>query len=285
MATEATSLRETLMRAAVPSAAAIVALLVPIHLPKAGRVYDKSPLDLSLFPAPIMRNNLALSQALGTIGAYVQGGYVLFGVELHTKDGNEPLVSVNLPPGRHLRDGLRQIMVQIPGYEYKLVSEHMINIYPSGGERDSKDLLNTLVPQFDAISVDPIQILISPSEYIPELEARLHPRTSAQPYGYGGVRTRSNLPAVTLHLKNTTVREILNAASEAMEEFPPQYQPVGWAYLFQPDPSLPAGGKHLWMFIFSAPKNWKTGSNDEHKENRTYSTSLVSRLPERLILV
>lgn len=245
------------MRTAVPSAAAIVALLIPVHLQKAGQVYDKSLLDLSLFPALITRNNLALSQALGTIGADVQGGYVLFGVELHTKDGNEPLVSVNLPPGSHLRDGVRQIMVQIPGYEYKLVSEHMINIYPSGAERDPKDLLNTPVPQFDAISVDPIQILTTPSEYIPELEARLQPRTSAQPYGYGGVRTRSKVPAVTLHLKNTTVREILNAASEAMEEFPPQYPPVGWAYLLQPDPSLPAGGKHSWMFIFSASNNWK----------------------------
>lgn len=248
------------MRAAVPSAAAIVALLVPIHLQNAGQVYDKSPLDLSLFPAPITGNNLALSQALGTIGVYVQGGYVLFGVELQTK----PLVSVNLTPGSHLRDGLHQIMVQIPGYEYKLVSEHMINIDPSGAEKDSKDLLNTPVPQFDAISVDPTQILTSPSEYIPELEAKLQPRTPGQPYGYGGVRARSNVPAVTLHLRNTTVRAILNAASEAMEEFPPQTQPVGWAYLFQRDPSLPAGGKHSWMFIFSASKNWKTGRNDEH---------------------
>lgn len=196
------------MRAAVPSAAAIVALLVPIHLQKAGQVYDKSPLDLSLFPARITRNNLALSQALGTIGADVQGGYVLFGVELHTKDGNEPLVSVNLPPGSHLGDGLRQIMVQIPGYEYKLVSEHMINIYPSGAERDFKDLLNTPVPQFDAISVDPIQILTSPSEYIPELAARPQPRMSAQPYGYGGVRTRSNVPAVTLHLRRQALLDV-----------------------------------------------------------------------------
>jgi len=113
------------------------------------------------------------------------------------------------------------------------------------------------VPRFDAISMDPTQILTSPTEYIPELEARLHPRTPAQPYGYGGLTVRSNVPPVTLHLKNTTVRGILNAASEAMGEFPAQYQPVGWAYLLQPDPSLPAGGKHSWMFIFSAPKNWK----------------------------
>jgi len=169
-------------------------------------------------------------------------------------------VNLNLPPDSHFEDGLRQIMTQIPGYEYELVSEHMINIYPIGAKRDSKDLLNTPVPQFDAISVDPTQILTSPSEYIPELAARLRPTASArepQPSGYGGVVARSNVPPVTLRLKNTTVRQILNAASEAMEEFPPQYEPVGWAYLLQPNPSLPAGGKHSWMFVFSAPKNWK----------------------------
>src|SRR6516225_4924833 len=103
------------------------------------------------------------------------------------------------------------------GMSYKLVSKHMINIYPIGAETDSKDLLNMPVPRFDAISMDPTQILTSPTEYIPELEARLHPRTPAQPYGYGGLTVRSNVPPVTLHLKNTTVRGILNAASEAME--------------------------------------------------------------------
>ena len=90
------------MRTAVLSTVAFMALVVPIHPQKAGRLYDESPLNLSLFPAPIMRNNVALSQALGTIGAYVQGSYVLFGVELHTRDGNEPLVRLNLPPGSQI---------------------------------------------------------------------------------------------------------------------------------------------------------------------------------------
>lgn len=178
--------RETLMRTAVPGAAAIAALLIPIHLQKTGRVYDKSPLNLSLFPAPITRNNLALSQALGAIGAYVQEGYVLFGVELHTKDGNEHLVSVNLPPGSHLRDGLHQILVQVPGYEYEVVSEHMINIYPVGAKRNSTDILNTPVARFDAKSADPTQILTNPCEFIPELASRLNPRRSTAGRGRRG---------------------------------------------------------------------------------------------------
>src|SRR2546430_12277054 len=53
----------------------------------------------------------------GVVGASVQDGYVLFGLELHSKDGQEPIVSVNLPADSHFEDGLRQIMSQIRGYE------------------------------------------------------------------------------------------------------------------------------------------------------------------------
>lgn len=235
--------------------AAILAL-VNVQAKKADH-YEQTALSLALSPAATVRNHITLTQALGTVGVYVQNGYVLFGLELRAKDGQEPIVNLNLPPDSHFEDGLRQIMTQIPGYEYEVVSPHMINIFPIGAKKDSKDVLNTPVPQFDAISEDPTQILTSPSDYIPELAARLYPRKPGEPYGYGGVAARSNVPPVTLHLKNTTVREILNSASEAMEEFPPQYDPVGWAYLFEPDPSLPAGGKHSWMFVFSAPRNWR----------------------------
>lgn len=178
--------RETLMRTAVPSAAAIVALLIPIHLQKTGRVYDKSPLNLALFPAPITRNNLALSQALGVVGTYVQGGYVLFGVELRAKDGKEPLVNLNLSAGSRLADGLEQIIDQIPEYKYEVISPHLINIYPTGAKEDPVDVLNAPVPQFDAVDVDPTQILSRPMAFIPELTVRLRPKTSpgSQPHRF-----------------------------------------------------------------------------------------------------
>ena len=252
--------RETLMRTAVLSTVAFIALLVPIHLQKAGRLFDESPLNLSLFPAPITRNNVVLSQALGVVGTYVQGGYVLFGVELRAKDGKEPLVNLNLSAGSRLADGLQQIMDQIPEYKYEVISSHLINIYPTGAKEDPVDVLNAPVPQFDAVDVDPTQILSRPMTFIPELTVRLRPNTSpgSQPLPFalhwmGPV----NAPKVTLHLKNTTVRQILNAASEAMEQLPPDSQPLGWVYIFQPDPALPAGGNHSWMFLFSAPRNWK----------------------------
>jgi len=222
---------------------------------------EQTVLSLRLFPAPITSTHIALTQALGLVGVYVQDGYILFGLELRSKDGQEPIVSVDLPSDSHLEDGLRQIMNQIPGYQYEVVSPHMINIYPVGAKKDSADLLNTPVPKFDAVNVDPTQVLTGPAGFIPELAVRLKPETSAGPQPSGTVGDTFeavNAPKVTLHLTNTTVRQILNAASEAMEQFPPDRQPIGWTYMFQPDPASPvAGGKHSWAFLFSAPNNWK----------------------------
>jgi hypothetical protein len=245
------------MKATTFSILWFVALVSPIFPQKAG-THDESPLNLSLFPGPITSDNLPLSQALGTVGAYVQGGYVLFGVELRTKDGKEPLVKVNLPSGSHLSDGLEQIMNQIPGYKYDVISPHMINIYPAGAKDDPADVLNIPVPQFDAADVDPAQILSGPADFIPQLAARLRPE--GQPRGsVGDIMRGVNAPSVTLHLEGTTVRQILNSTSDATGQLPPDSQPLGWFYIFQPDPKLPAGGKHSWRFLFSAPNNWKLG--------------------------
>jgi hypothetical protein len=242
------------MKAVALSIFCFVVLVLPIFLQTGS--HDETALNLSLFPGPITGNNVVLSQALGIVGAYVQGGYVLFGVELRAKGGKEPLVNVNLPSGSRLADGLRQIMDQIPGYKYEVISPHLINIYPTGAKDDPADVLNTPVPQFDAVDVDPAQILSGPVDFIPQLAARLRPK--GQPRGsVGDIMRGVNAPSVTLHLKGTTVRQILNSTSDATGQFPPDSQPLGWTYIFQPDPELPAGGRHSWMFLFSAPRNWK----------------------------
>jgi len=248
------------MRSTMISLLVMMTLAIAVQAQKPQNSYEQTVLSLPLFPADIVQSHTPLTQSLGVLGTYVQDGYILFGVELHSKDGLEPIVSVDLPPGSRFEDGLRQVMGQIPGYECEIVSEHIINIYPVGAKNDSSDLLNTPVPKFDAVDVDPGRVLISPAEFIPELAARLRPKTTAgpQPSGYGGNVLRGfNVPTISLHMKNTTVRQILNATSEAMEQFPPDRQPIGWTYLFQPDPASPTGGKHSWLFLFSAPRNWK----------------------------
>ncbi|NDQ56281.1 MAG: hypothetical protein GZ088_04305 [Acidipila sp.] len=242
----------------------LLILAVPIRPQENGPASEPSVLALPLFPASLERTGIPLTRALGEVGSYVRNGYALFGLEVRSSDGQEPIVSLNLQPGNSLGDALRQIMDQVPGYKFKVVSAHMINIYPVLAENDPQDVLKTLVPEFNAVNVDPGQILTRPEHFIPELAARLTPKRTGppQPSGVvGSVLEGVNPRVITLHLKNVTVQEILNAVSEAMEQFPPEDPPVGWIYTCQPDSNSPIGGKHSWSFLFCAPRTWKEAAS------------------------
>jgi len=241
---------------------------VPVGAQEQRKAHEPSVLSLPLFPAPLVWQRIPFTRALGDVGSYVQNGYALFGVELRSGDGQEPLVNVDLQPGSNLGDALEQLINQVPGYEFQVVSAHMINIYPAGAEKDPQDVLNAFVPRFDAVNSEPAHVLTRPQDFIPELKARLTPKRTGTPQLGGiccGLGGGENAPTITLHLRNVTVRQILNAVSEAMEQFPPNHPPVGWLYTFQPDPTSPVGGKHSWMFFWSAPRNWK----EEGKEPAT----------------
>jgi hypothetical protein len=232
-------------------------LLLALALSVQAAAGEADLLGLPLFPVPLVRQNVPLTQALSDVGAYVRNGYVLFGVELRLKDGKEPTVNVNLKPGSTLGDGVRQVLQQAPGYTFEIVSEHLINIYPVGANQDPGDLLNLRVPRFDAVNAQPGDILTHPEMFIPELEARLVRRRPGEPSGVCGTFLPGVGPA-TLHLRGVTVRQILNAATKATEKFPAERPPLGWACTFKADPTLPAGGVYTWDVHWSVPHDWKT---------------------------
>ncbi|HEV8383908.1 MAG TPA: hypothetical protein VGQ11_03475, partial [Candidatus Acidoferrales bacterium] len=195
--------------------------------------------QLPLFPVHIAQKNISLSKALEEIGVRVRNGYVLFGIEVHREDGKEPSVNLDLPPGSTLGDALQQVFRQLPNYSYELVSPHLINIYPAGTKTDPQDPLNIRVQRFEITNKQASDVLAAPHLFIAELQQRLTPpRAGApQPSGSVGPRMRSTGPPVSLRLRGRTVRQILNAITEATEQFPPQYTPVGWVYSFQRDPA------------------------------------------------
>lgn len=217
-----------------------------------------SPLELPLSPVPIARKEVPLATALSEAGTRVRNGYVLFGLEMRLKNGKLPVVNLNVHPGSTLGVVLAQISRQLPGYEFNVVSEHLINIHPARTVEAKDDPLNFHVTHFDVANEMPDSIISRPQDFIPELNQRLAAkRAHAEPSGYIGPGLRSVGPTVTLHLSNVTVREILNAVAEATGEFPPQYAPFGWVYSLEPDPKLPGGGKHTWGVLWSAPHDWK----------------------------
>lgn len=214
---------------------------------------ERAVLSLGLFRAPIVRRGITVYQALRLVGFHLRGGYALFGVELRLRDSREPTVNLNLQPGRNLGDALRQILKQLPGYASEVVSRHLINIYPAAARDDPRDLLNLRIASFDVVAELPTDILTRPYDFIPALKARLGPPERS----WTGRGFLTLGPRVTLHLTNATVREILNAVSEAAERHLPKVFPPGWLCTIRPDPSSPTGGAYSWMPLFSWPDGWK----------------------------
>jgi hypothetical protein len=208
-------------------------------------------LELRLFPVPLVLQNVTVTKALGEIGAVVQHGYALFGAELRLNNGQEPTVNIDLPAGSTLGDALRQILKRLPGYDYEIVSAHLINIYPKGAKQDPGDLLNMRVAQFDVADTTPGEVISAPALFVPALRQLLYPGSGFLGGLSGGPRN------LNLHLQNVTVREILNAASQATESFPSDLAPLGWLYTFHPKAGLPGGGVHSWQPLMTAPRDWK----------------------------
>lgn len=215
--------------------------------------YGRALLGLPLSPAPIMRRGITISRALRLVGFQLRDGYALFGVELRLSGGREPTVNLNLQPGSNLGDALGQILGQLPGYASEVVSLHLVNIYPTGARDDPGDLLNLRVTSFDGVMELPTDILSRPYDFIPALKARLKLPTE----GYTGRGLITIAPRVTLHLTNATVREILNAVSEAAEQSIPKVFPPGWLCTIRAGPGSPTRGIYSWRPLFSWPESWR----------------------------
>ena len=216
-------------------------------------------LNLPVGPAAQSQEKLPLSDSLGHLGGLLRGGYVLFGTEIILEDGKEPTVTLEIRPGDDLGSALRGILDQVGGYGMEVVSDHLINIFPRRYKVDLADALNLRVTSFSVVNTRAGAILATPERFVPELKDRLTP-----PLEPGEQRLELYVLAlnqmgsmVTLQLRNVTVRQILDAVSKATEGYGPPDMPLGWAYLFEPDPSSNVP-KHSWKPLYSLPRDWRS---------------------------
>jgi len=182
---------------------------------------------------------------LSDVGIVVKQGYVLFGIEVHPKDGREPTVSLEFKPGMTLGEALNQIFQQIPDYRFEVCGAAPGERVSEGGKVDPNDVLNLRVARLDISNQEAAGILFRPYDFIPELKDRLSPPKTGRPRPtfYMPPGLSGGGPKISLHLHNVTVRQVLNAVSEAFAaNTSPSETPTGWVYSFQPDPGLPAGG-------------------------------------------
>jgi hypothetical protein len=209
-----------------------------------------------------------LQEALSALGQSPREGFALFGLEERLTDGKEPTVHLRIKAGTTLGVALREVIAQLPPYEMEVVSDHLIDLRPKGAKEDPGNILSLRVPTFDTASTAAYGILDAPRDFIPELNQALRPKPEPGKQvielysgGYHGG------PAVTLHLKNVTVRDILNAASVATEQSFGEHKPDaprGWIFAFDPNP--PSGeSRYSWRSFFCLPSYWHLGVREGEK--------------------
>ncbi len=261
-----------------PAASGRRAQLVVLGLLAGGLVFplgighprSVSPLDLPLLPTE-PRESVPLQEALSTLGHSPREGFVLFGLEEQLTDGKEPTVNVNIRPDTTMGAALGEILAQLPPYEMEVVSDHLIDLHPKGAKEDPNNILNVQVQSFDAVSKHAYGILEAPQDFIPELKQALRPKPEPGKQlielyfgGYHGG------PLITLHLKDVTIRDILNAASVATEPSFEDHKPEaprGWVCVFNPSP--PRGNsKYSFRTLFAMPSYWHYGVRDTQEPSK-----------------
>lgn len=207
-----------------------------------------SALDARLDGIPIDFDQVPLTRVLDHIALRAGNSFVLFGVEVYTEDGQEPLITVHNEGGSTLREALTQVLATLPSYTFEAASPHLINVFPRAALTDTDDLLNLHVPNLSLTNVAPSNVLNNPSRFIPELKAAL---TKGVLQGCAiGPGLSDKAPGVDLQVSESTVRQVLNLVSEASIAAAQRGAGAayGWSYLQEEFPSatLPA---HVWSVL------------------------------------
>jgi len=181
-----------------------------------------APDQFGLMKKPIeglmVTGRMTFSRALSDGARAMRSHFLTFGIELTVVDYPDgPMVISSQPRGGTVGEFLRDLFRQAPTYEYEVISEHTVSVYPKGAKEDPNDILNLRIPRFDVDDQDAGPILGFPDMFIPELQAKLFPPTPGQDQLFQYIGGVVPGPKVTLHLRDVTVREILNAVTVATE--------------------------------------------------------------------
>lgn len=218
---------------------------------------DTPALDALLGKNSLIRQEIPLSEALRTLGISTERGYVSFGLEVYVTGGREPTLDMDVQPGSTGEEGLRQILAQLPLYDFRVLSPHFVEIFPLAAITDARDPLNMKVDRFDVDGIPAGMIMEWPDAFIPELKAKREPAAKGGAKHVdlfvGGVAGGAT---ISIHLRNVTVREILNAVAKTTEQKPFRDYPMGWQYSFDPKTSFKPGGVQSWKVLLTLPFNW-----------------------------
>ena len=159
-----------------------------------------------------------------------------------------------------VRDILDQLCEADPRYDYEVIDNVLINVFPKEARNYEGNLLNTAIQRFSVHRIHtPGGIIVAIREYAPELRDHLwqkrgeyYARKGVTPPGVPGHGFSSSgmTPQFDLELEGMTVREILNAvvlySLKLYRERPPDPNgwrppPTSWMYEFTLKPDDPTG--------------------------------------------
>ncbi len=166
-------------------------------------------LETKLLPVVLDFRQTPLSVALDRVSVATGQDPVLFGAQVETQDGKEPLVSGMIDAGSDVKGALTMIMAAVPGYSFAPIGPHLINVAVSTYKPDSP--LDIKVPQLHIADVVPSNFLNNPARFIPELKLAMNGGTRrgcAIGPGIGDTGI-----GVRVDATDTTVRDLLNLVS------------------------------------------------------------------------
>lgn len=161
---------------------------------------------------------------------------------------------------------LEQLCQQSKQYQYEVIEGGVIYVHPAHADSDPLGLLNIKITDFSVEGkMAPAAVIERIGELAPELASYLdakkneyYSRRGIVP-GFPGAILHGNMdPAVDLHLRNMTVRQILNAvvlySRQLSDQTPPdiggnKIPPTSWIYEFvmNPEARTGLGGIPRWV--------------------------------------
>ncbi len=215
-----------------------------LHGTLAASVAVESPLEIRIKNYSVQ--GVHIMDALAQLRVRASPRVLLFSVEAAPFRGvPERNLTLSIENGT-VGQALQEIMKQDPRYDFEIIDNFLIHVFPRESRHDPRNLLNIHVEHFKVSEVGYDELVRYLPYHIPPLQAEMIRRNRAGGVA-GSLLSGVGVPTVSLDLKNVTVRDILNRAAQESERFKQDaFGPAGWVYTFEIDDSVPAGGHPRW---------------------------------------
>jgi hypothetical protein len=239
------------------AAAGSVTLLVAL-VSLCTAAHDQQPSVMSYSVSTYTVHDATMEEALRALRA-TNPNQILIGFERfpHRRNESETKLSLSLSNAT-VEEILTALCKNDSRYVYAISDSRVIQVHPRNSSTDPPDLLNLPVHDFSVEeTMTPAAVISRIGELAPELSSYLadkkrdyYAQRGILPSSPGALMHGNMDPQLKIHLRDVTVRQILNAivsySYELYETAKPDWTgnkqaPTSWIYDFTVDPDAPTG--------------------------------------------